>query len=285
MTPRLALAAGMLLAGLALETFWPLRRTTRSKPKRVAVNLALAVAATLILRATFYPPVMKLSGAVAFHRWGLFGLLHLSSVWRCVLGILALDYTLYLWHRLNHGPAFLWRFHNVHHADLDMDVSTASRFHFGELILSSGFRAGQIVALGIDPVTLVLFETLITSAAQFHHANVRLPIRLERALNLLFVTPRMHGIHHSLVQGETDSNYSTVFSFWDRLHGTNRLGVPQGDIVIGVPGYRDERELTFWGCVLLPFRRLRPWRMEDGSIPARAPIGARPTPRFEKLAA
>ncbi|MDE2142672.1 MAG: sterol desaturase family protein [Elusimicrobia bacterium] len=285
MTPRLALAAGLLLAGLALESLWPLRRATRSKPKRVAVNLALAVTATLILRATFYPPVMKLAGVVALHRWGLFGRLSLPSPWRTALGLLTLDYTLYLWHRLNHGPAFLWRFHNVHHADLDMDVSTASRFHFGELILSSGFRAGQVALLGIDPVTLILFETLITSAAQFHHANVRLPIRLERALNLLFVTPRMHGIHHSLVQGETDSNYSTIFSIWDRLHGTNRLGVPQGDIVIGVPGYRDERELTFWGCVLLPFRQLRSWRMDDGSIPARSPAGASQSSRFETLVA
>lgn len=285
MTPRLALAAGLLLAGLALESLWPLRRATRSKPKRVAVNLALAVTATLILRATFYPLVLSAATAVSARHWGLLGLMPLASRWRTALGILTLDYTLYLWHRLNHGPALLWRFHNVHHADLDMDVSTASRFHFGELILSSGFRAGQIVLLGIDPVTLILFETLITSAAQFHHANVRLPIRLERALNLLFVTPRMHGIHHSLVQGETDSNYSTIFSFWDRLHGTNRLGVPQGDIVIGVPGYRNEEELKFWGCVLLPFRQLRPWRMEDGSIPARAPAGARPGPRLEKLAA
>lgn len=282
MTPRLALAAGMLLLGLVLESLWPLRRVTRSKSRRLAINLALAAMAALILRATFYPPIIKLSAFVALNHRGLLWLLPLTSLWRSAFGILTLDYTLYLWHRLNHGSAILWRFHNVHHADLDMDVSTASRFHFGELILSVGFRAGQIVLLGIDPVTLILFETLITSAAQFHHANVRLPIRLERALNLLFVTPRMHGIHHSLVQGETDSNYSTVFSLWDRLHGTNRLDVPQADIVIGVPGYRDERELSFWGCVLLPFRPLRAWRMEDGSIPARSPVEAS---RLGKLAA
>lgn len=285
MTPRFALAAGMLLAGLVLESLLPLRRATSSKSWRVAVNLALAALATLILRGAFYPPVMRLAELAARRRWGLLGFLPDSSPWRMAGGILILDYTLYLWHRLNHGPSFLWRFHNVHHADLDMDVSTASRFHFGELILSSGFRAGQIVALGIDPAALILFETLITSAAQFHHANVRLPIRLERALNLLFVTPRMHGIHHSLAPGETDSNYSTIFSFWDRLHATSRLDVPQGDIVIGVPGYRDERELTFPGCVLLPFHPLRAWRMADGSIPSRGPSGANPASRLESLAA
>lgn len=263
----------MFLAGLALERFWPLRRATRSKPRRVAINLSLAVASAILLRATFYPLVMATSFASAARGWGLLEFLPLPRLLKIVLAILTLDYTLYLWHRLNHGPAFLWRFHNVHHADLDMDVSTASRFHFGELMLSSGFRAGQIVVLGVDPFTLILFETLITAAAQFHHANVRLPVRFERALNIFFVTPRMHGIHHSLVKGETDSNFSTIFSFWDRLHGTKILDVPQEDIVIGVPGYRDEAELTFWRCLLLPFGPLRPWRMKDGTIPARAPGG------------
>lgn len=156
---------------------------------------------------------------------------------------------------------------------------------FGELLLSSGFRTGQIVVFGVDPFTLVLFETMIAAAAQFHHANVRLPLRLERALNLLFVTPRMHGIHHSLVRSETDSNFPTVFSFWDRLHRTNRLDVPQGEVVIGVPGCRDAGELSFLGCLLLPFRPLRPWRLADGSVPSRVRAGASPSPRSEQLAA
>lgn len=285
MPVRFGLVAGMLALGLALESLWPLRRATQSKPRRVLVNLSLAAVAFLLLRATFYAPVVRLSEAVAVRHAGLLGLLPLSNPWKIVVGVLMLDYTLYLWHRLNHGPAILWRFHNVHHADLDMDVSTASRFHFGELLLSSGFRAGQIVVFGVDPFTLVLFETMITVAAQFHHANVRLPLRLERALNLLFVTPRMHGIHHSLVRSETDSNFSTVFSFWDRLHRTNRLDVPQGEVVIGVPGYRDAGELSFRGCLLLPFRPLRPWRMADGFVPSRGRAGAPPSPRSEQLAA
>jgi sterol desaturase/sphingolipid hydroxylase (fatty acid hydroxylase superfamily) len=266
---RYALLGGLLLLGLAFESLWPLRRSTHSKSRRVLINLSLAAVAALIMRASFYPFVMRAAVAAGQHRWGLMECLSLSGFWKTGVQILLLDYTLYLWHRLNHGPAILWRFHNVHHADLDMDVSTASRFHFGELVFSAGFRIGQIVILGIDPFTLVLFETLITSAAQFHHANIFLPIRLERLLNVLFVTPRMHGIHHSLVRGETDSNYSTIFSFWDRLHRTSRLDVPQRDIVIGVPAYRNERELTIWGCLILPFGPLRPWRLENGSAAKR----------------
>ena len=267
---RYALLGGLLGLGLLSETLWPLRRAHYAKPKRVLINLSLAALSALILRATVYPLVLIAATTAGERHWGLLGSLPLSGPAKTLLGIVALDYTLYFWHRLNHGPALFWRFHNVHHADLDMDVSTASRFHFGELFLSAGFRVGQIVVFGIDPFTLIAFEILITSAAQFHHANVRLPTRLERALNWLFVTPRMHGIHHSLVREETDSNYGTIFTIWDRLHRTCRLDVPQEEIVIGVPGYRDEAGLTLWNCLRLPFLRLRPWRLADGTVPNRA---------------
>jgi sterol desaturase/sphingolipid hydroxylase (fatty acid hydroxylase superfamily) len=140
-----------------------------------------------------------------------------------------------------------------------MDVSTASRFHFGELILSVFFRAFQILIFGIDPIGLLIFETSITFFAFFHHSNFKLPLPFERALNKIIVTPRMHAIHHSQILKETDSNFSTILSFWDRPFKTLSLNIPQKDITIGVSSYREPKELLFSKLLILPFRKIRPW--------------------------
>ena len=266
---RVSLLLGMLCLGLLVERLRPLRRVTQSKMHRVAINLGLAAVGAVVLRFGFFPIVFRVSQQTVENHWGLFSQLELPGFVEVLLAILALDYTLYIWHWMNHKIPFLWRFHNVHHVDLDLDVSTASRFHFGELILSTGFRSGQALVFGIDPFTLILFETLVTTAAQFHHSNIRLPIRLERILNKVIVTPRMHGIHHSIVQEETDSNYSTIFSFWDRLHRSVRLNVRQSDVTIGVAVYRDENELSFIKSLWMPFGKQRAWRLPDGVVPRR----------------
>src|SRR5262249_20870344 len=154
-----------------------------------------------------------------------------------------------------HMIPLFWRFHNVHHTDLDLDVSTAARFHFGEMIFSIGFLSLTVLVFGISPIMLVAFFIALEAATLFHHSNWRLRIELERILNLILVTPRMHGIHHSIVQRETNSNWGTIFCWWDKLHGTLRRDVPQDEITIGVPGYRDKRELTFGRLWLMPFQR------------------------------
>ncbi|MBI4425261.1 MAG: sterol desaturase family protein [Elusimicrobia bacterium] len=266
---RLGLLLGALVAGLAAEALVPLRQVTQPKLRRAAVNLALAGVGALALRFLLLPIVLAVSADVTERGWGLLPWLGLTGPAALSVSILAMDYTLYLWHVANHRWPFLWRFHGVHHADLDMDVTTASRFHVGELALSAGYRSAQVALLGADPLALALFETAVTLAAQFHHANVRLPFRLERRLNLLVVTPRMHGVHHSIVQDETNSNYATIFSFWDRVHATLRLNVPQRDITIGVPYYRELGQLTFWrSLAALPLRDPA-WRLPDGSVPVR----------------
>ena len=146
---------------------------------------------------------------------------------RVVLGFLLLDYTLYLWHRMNHHAPLLWRFHAVHHVDLDLDTTTGLRFHFGELAMAAGFRALQVLLLGVDRDTLRLWQQLLVLSVVFHHSNLELPVEIEARLNGLLVTPRMHGIHHSTRADETDSNYSSLLSCWDRLHRSLRLDVPQ----------------------------------------------------------
>ena len=182
-----------------------------------------------------------------------------------IVAFLLMDLTFYWWHVANHRVPFLWRFHNVHHIDPDLDVSTAFRFHFGEVALSAAFRAAQVGVIGPPLWLLVAYEAAFQANTMFHHSNVRLPPRLERLLNGVLVTPRMHGIHHSQVAGETNSNYSVVFSWWDRLHRTFGVDVPQERIVIGVPAYAAPEDNTLPNVLLLPFRRQRDyWRGPDG---------------------
>ncbi|MBI4346482.1 MAG: sterol desaturase family protein [Elusimicrobia bacterium] len=271
---RLGLLLGTLLVLLALEALLPLRKAVASKLRRAAINLALAAVGALVLRAVFFPIVLAVSSDVSARGWGLLGWLGWKGPAAAALAVALLDYTLYLWHVANHRWSFLWRFHGVHHADLDLDVTTASRFHVGELVLSTGYRSAQVLVLGVDPFTLALFETLVTLSAQFHHANIRLPIALERFLFAAIVTPRMHGIHHSLVRRETDSNFSTILNVWDRLHRTLRANVPQAELTIGVPAYRALEAVTLWRSLAVLPLETPAWRLPDGREPDRPELAA-----------
>ncbi len=266
---RLVLLLAVLAAALVAETLAPLRRPTQPRVRRAAVNLALAAVGAVAIRLLFFPVVLGVARDVSARGWGLIGWLGLRGPAATLLALVLFDYTLYFWHRANHRWGFLWRFHGVHHADLDLDVTTASRFHAGELALSTGWRSFQILLIGADPFALALFETLVTLSAQLHHANVRLPIGLERGLHAALVTPRMHGIHHSIVQRETDSNFSTILNVWDRLHKTMRSNVPQAELTIGVPAYREPGRVGFWrSLVLIPIES-PPWLLPDGASPER----------------
>jgi sterol desaturase/sphingolipid hydroxylase (fatty acid hydroxylase superfamily) len=269
-----ALVLGALGALAWLERRRPLRAERESKLARSARNLAVAGAGAAALRLLEKPVAERLSALVERRRWGLLKAVRLPAWLEVAVGCVLLDYTLYLWHVLTHRVPLLWRFHVVHHADLDLDATTALRFHFGELALSVPWRAAQILLLGISPRTLSIWQTLLLLSILFHHSNVRLPVRLERRLNRLVVTPRMHGIHHSTVREETDSNWSSGLALWDRLHGTLRLDVPQAALDIGVPAYRDPRELGLARLLAMPFGEERPtWRLEGvGPEPKRAPL-------------
>jgi sterol desaturase/sphingolipid hydroxylase (fatty acid hydroxylase superfamily) len=257
-------AAGLLVW---LERRRPLRRAVESKPRREARNLAVAAAGAVALSVTEKPLAEALTSLVERRRWGLLKVLRLPRWVEVALAVVLLDYTLYLWHVLTHRVPFLWRFHLVHHVDLDLDASTALRFHFAELIVSVPFRAAQILLIGVSPLAFSVWQTFLMVSILFHHSNVRLPIEVERRLNRLVVTPRMHGIHHSDVREETDSNWSSGLTVWDWLHGTLRLDVPQSEIVIGVPAYRDPRELELAEILKMPFTEERPaWRPQVGGV-------------------
>jgi sterol desaturase/sphingolipid hydroxylase (fatty acid hydroxylase superfamily) len=169
-------------------------------------------------------------------------------------GTLLLDYTLYWWHFLTHRVPLLWRFHQVHHLDREMDATTALRFHFGEIAISVAFRAAQVLAIGPTPMTVAAWQVLLFFSILFHHSNVRLPVALERRIARVVMTPRLHGIHHSIAPEQVNSNWSSGFTFWDWLHATLRTDVPQEAITIGVRGFLDEQSVTLGKSLTLPFR-------------------------------
>jgi sterol desaturase/sphingolipid hydroxylase (fatty acid hydroxylase superfamily) len=257
-------AAVIIIAGglmLLAERLAPLRRTVEPKLRRIIRNLStggLALGVVTLLQAPILHPV---ASWIVRGRIGLLQLVQLPRWIEVVIGIVLLDYTLWWWHWATHRVPFVWRFHLVHHIDRDMDTTTALRFHFGELALSIPIRAAQMIAIGVDPQILWLWQTILFGAILFHHANFRLPLRLERILIRVIVTPRMHGIHHSDRLDETNSNWSSILSVWDFLHRTIVLDVPQGRVVIGVPAYDNANDVTLGKILLLPFRRQRDdWR-------------------------
>lgn len=203
-----------------LERFTPLRRLKRPLLGRLVVNLSFAAVAFATVSFTVRPAAEAVLGWTGYSGFGLAQWAAIPPLLQPLLAFLLMDLTFYWWHRSNHRIPLLWRFHNIHHFDPDMDVSTAFRFHFGELAFSSGFRVVQIGLIGPSLGSYLLYEAVFQACTLFHHSNVRLPIRIERLLVRFVVTPRMHGIHHSQVPGETNINYASVFCFWDRLHRT-----------------------------------------------------------------
>lgn len=268
-TPLIVGAFGVLLW---LERRRPLRRAVESKLKRDARNLAMAGISAVALQIAERPILDPLVAQVERRGWGLLKRWRMPLWLEVASALVLMDYTLYLWHVLTHRVPWLWRFHVVHHVDLDLDASTALRFHFAELAISVPWRAAQVTALGVSPLSLSIWQTMLLLSILFHHSNVRLPVKAERWLNRLIVTPRMHGIHHSIVREETDSNWSSGLSLWDRLHGTLRLNVPQQEIIIGVPAYRESQEVTLEKILEMPFGQQRPtWRFQPagGVAPTR----------------
>lgn len=264
-----AILVGIFILLFIIETKFQLRRRVQSRWTRILINFVVSIPAFALLRLLFIPAMVWL--AVRNQQWH-FGLNYLfdAPVWlEFAIAFFLLDYANYTWHILLHKIPIMWRFHLVHHTDLDLDITTAFRFHFGELIGSVFFRGAAVFLIGASPLVVIIYEIFFEAATQFHHSNMKLPFYFEKTLNKLFVTPRMHGIHHSVVKKETDSNYSIIFSFWDRLHNTVRLNIPHDEIVTGVPAYLDENELTIGKLLKLPFTKMRPWalskKVEDGN--------------------
>ncbi len=202
--------------------------------------------------------------------WGLFNIFDLPTWFKTLAGLVVLDLAIYLQHRAFHHVPVLWRLHRMHHADLDVDVTTGARFHPVEILLSLGIKFVVVMSLGVPAVTVLLFEILLNGTSMFNHSNVRMPEMMERLLRWLVVTPDMHRVHHSILRRETDSNFGFNFPWWDRLFGTYRPRPEAGHdrMTLGIDRFRDPGELRLDRMLTQPFR-------DDGS--ARTPGKAAPS--------
>jgi sterol desaturase/sphingolipid hydroxylase (fatty acid hydroxylase superfamily) len=271
-------AAPLLVVGILGMLLWverrrPLRPYRDPSASRVVRNLAVGVLAATTVNLLERPVTEALAAQTERRRWGLMPRLPLPAALKTAFELALMDYTLYVWHVLLHRVPLLWRCHRAHHADLDLDASTAARFHFAEFALSVPWRAAQVVAIGVSSSTLALWRTLTMVEVVFHHSNVRLPAGVERALGRAIVTPRLHGIHHSKLGDQRESNFSSGLSCWDLLHGTARRDVPQGSIIIGLPEYRRPEQVTLARTLALPFASTPADMLHQAAStgPARAP--------------
>ena len=217
-----------------------------------ARNLVVAGIAAATVQALEAPLVVPLSRFVARRRWGLTRAIGPSWL-RDVVAIVLLDYTLYLWHILVHRVPGLWRFHLAHHVDLDLDASTGLRFHAGELAVSVPWRAAQVLAIGVSPRALTVWQSLTIASVLFHHSNARLRPRSERMLSWIVTTPTMHAIHHSINPAQLHTNFSSGLAIWDRLHGTFRFDAEPQDVVVGVLGHLTREDARLGNLLKLPF--------------------------------
>jgi len=250
----LALAA-LGAAVMLVERRRPARRYVEARAVHTGRNLAMAGIAAATVHLLEAPIVARVARTVARRRWGL--LHHVGGpTWaRDVAAVLLLDYTLYLWHVLVHRVPWLWRFHLVHHVDLDLDVSTGLRFHAGELAASVPWRAAQVAVIGVSPRALALWQTLTLASVTFHHSNIRLSDQTERRLAWLVATPRMHAIHHSVNPVQLQSNFSSGLAVWDRLHRTARFDADAADVQVGVEGYLAPDAVSLPRLLRLPLER------------------------------
>lgn len=247
------ISVGAFAALYYFEKKRPLRRQIEPKITNTARDLAIASAAGLAVNFFEKPVTGRLTRFVENKNFGLLKIFRLPKFLETVLAIILLDYTLYLWHVFTHKSPFLWRFHKVHHADLDLTAATAIRFHFGEITISVLFRAGQILLIGVSQKSLEIWQTLLFLSIFFHHSNIRLPENFERKLQKIITTPRLHGIHHSIKEDEMNSNWSSGLTVWDFLHGTFRDDIPQDEIIIGVKEFEDVKQVSLPKMLIEPF--------------------------------
>ena len=237
------------------EKIAPRRILLKSKFKRWISNLGMQIIDVVALRLIF--PVFPVGLAVicAQRGWFLLNYYPVKPLPALIIGVLVLDFVIYLQHRMFHFVPVFWRVHMVHHTDEDIDVTTAVRFHPLEIILSLLFKIAAVAAIGAPPLSVLIFEVMLNGASMFNHGNIRIPLYFDRVIRMILVTPDMHRVHHSVVVAETNSNYGFSFSWWDRILGTYKAQPQEGHdrMKIGLNGYHDDRSLKLLALLMMPF--------------------------------
>ncbi len=258
---RLSLFLGILIVMSLWEIQAPRRKRLFPRRQRWPANLGIVALNTLLVRILIPATAIGLAGQAWSHQWGLFHILP-RSLWITVpLTILLMDLAIYLQHLLFHAVPLLWRFHRMHHTDLDYDCTTGNRFHPVKILLPMLIKFSVIAALGAPPLGVLLFEIVLNVCATFNHANVFIPLRIDRILRLLVVTPDMHRVHHSVEPDETNSNFGFNLPWWDHLFGTYRAQPREGhlDMTIGLNTVRDPKQcLSFPRMLLFPLTTQAP---------------------------
>ncbi len=261
-TQVIAMLAGLVLLFLweSLHPFYEhFRGSWKDRGKHAVRNLTLGVLNSALVAIIFVGLWFAASVWADEYRFGLMHWLQDGvglPAWAHAVGaVLLFDAWSYAWHRINHEIPFFWRFHRVHHSDPNMDVTTANRFHIGEIFFSSSFRILIIGLLGVYLWELVLYETLMFAVVQFHHTNIDISEKVDRMLRAIIVSPNMHRVHHSRWQPETDSNYSSLFSFWDRLAKTFRHNPHPENIKLGLDEFDREKDQTVGGMLKTPIAK------------------------------
>ena len=261
---RFAIFLGVFLVMAAIELGWPKRALIASKRRRWFTNVGIAAAGTAVLRLMAVLAVPVAAVAAAFyaqqHQIGLLNQVAWPAWIEIPIALLVLDLSIWFQHLVSHKVPLFWRLHQVHHADRDIDVTTAVRFHPVEIALSMLWKIVVVVPLGASPLAVFLFEVILNACAMFNHANIALPQWLDRILRLLVVTPDMHRVHHSVLRREHNTNYGFNLSLWDRLFRTY-TAQPEGGhqgMTIGLPPYQSEAPTRFGWSLWLPFGQQNP---------------------------
>jgi sterol desaturase/sphingolipid hydroxylase (fatty acid hydroxylase superfamily) len=233
----------------------PRRVLTTSKSARWFANIGIVVINAVALRIIFPLAAVGIAVLAAERGWGLFNNVPIPYWLAVVLSVAFLDFVIYLQHVMFHAVPALWRLHMMHHADMDIDLTTGSRFHPIEILLSMLIKMAAVMVIGAPAVGVILFEILLNGTAMFNHGNVFLPLGLDRVLRLFVVTPDMHRVHHSVLPFETNSNFGFNVPWWDRLMGTYRPQPRQGHegMTIGLNQFRDPSRLTLPRILIMPF--------------------------------
>ena len=253
---RLVAFAGIFVAMAVWEVLAPRRDQKLGRGTRWPSNIGIVVLDTVLVRLVFPTTAVGLALVTEGRGWGLFHALDVPAWASVPLAVAALDFAIYLQHVLFHAVPALWRLHRMHHADLDIDVTTGARFHPIEILLSMGIKLGVVAVLGTPAVAVLAFEVLLNATSMFNHSNVRIPIWLDRVLRWIVVTPDMHRVHHSIVARETNSNFGFNLPWWDRLFGTYRDQPAAGHetMTIGIEQFRDPAEQRLDRMLTQPFR-------------------------------
>ncbi len=253
---RLGSFIGIFLIMALWEVFAPRRSRSQTRLQRWPGNLGIVVIDTLLVRILFPAAALGVAAYATTQHWGLFNIIQSPRLITIAACVLILDLAIYFQHRLFHAIPLFWRLHRMHHADLDIDVTTGARFHPIEIILSMLIKFGVIVTIGAPVVAVVIFEILLNATSTFNHSNAYITPQVDRVLRWLVVTPDMHRVHHSIVAAETNSNFGFNIPWWDRLFGTYRDQPQAGHdgMTIGLEVFRDANELRLDKMLLQPFR-------------------------------